>query len=742
MTRRQPSIRDELELGIWTRHPRSAQRLAHRMTWRRPAPATRRLCWQDRTLLIVASVLVLLLIVRVETANASGGAAWGIEALADGAPSHALALDTDIAVEVSGLAARVQVRQHFRNDGPGWKEAVYRFPLPDGAAVDRLRIEAGGRVLMGEIRERTEARRQYRRARQSGQRATLVEQQRPNQFETRLANIGPGEDVWVEIGFLARVDYADGSFSLRLPMTFTPRWDGPGDSMADAKTVRTGGFGVHVPNEIRSYSAPHPVLAAAHDGHRLSLEVLLHSGMAMAILESRYHDVDIEAVSGGYRVTLTDPGARTDRVFELDWTPGYGRAPKSSLLTWDGGDAVYALLMLAPPLADAVAPAPREVVFVIDTSGSMAGASLKQARAALRLGLEFLGPDDRFNLIRFASGAERLFETSPPADAVSLARAGDFIDALTADGGTNMGPALHLAMGLPAHAGLLRQIVFVTDGSVGNEQDLLLQVAERLGDSRLFTVSIGSAPNAWFMRKAAEVGRGSHSHIAHEAEVGQRMAALWGRIENPAVQDLCVDWGMEAEFYPEVIPDLYAGEPLWLYARLPQAPRDILVCGELDGRYWETLSAPAAADGGPDLAALWARSKIEALEDSRIFGIDPAAIRRQVLDLALDFGLLTPYTSLVAIDRTPVRPAGATLQAENVPGLLPAGSVGSAVFAQTATGWPLQLALALLALLVATGMLLFTVPPRALHAQPRAGAHPADDPRSPVPSAPLQRPSP
>jgi Ca-activated chloride channel family protein len=476
--------------------------------------------------------------------------------------------------------------------------------------------------------------------------------------------------------------------------------------------------------------------------HRLSLDIMLHSGMALASLESRYHDVDIEAVPGGYRVVLADPGARTDRVFELDWTPGYGRAPESSLLTWDGGDAVYALLMLAPPLPDAVAPQPREVVFVIDTSGSMAGASLQQARAALRLGLGFLGPHDRFNLIRFASDAERLFATSAPADAIALARAGDFIDGMSADGGTNMAPALHLALGLPAHAGLLRQIVFITDGSIGNEQDLLLQVAEQLGDSRLFTVSIGSAPNTWFMRKAAEIGRGSHSHVAQQAEVGQRMAALWGRIENPAVQDLCVDWGMDAEFYPEVIPDLYAGEPLWLYARLPQEPREVRVCGELDGREWETVSAPAATDGGPDLAALWARSKIEALEDSRIFGIDPGAIRRQVLDLALDFGLLTAYTSLVAVDRTPVRPVGAALRAEDVPSLLPAGSAGGAGFAATATGWPLQLGLSLLALFLATGMLLYTGPARAVRPRPDRQAQASDGSRSPATPAPSARPAP
>jgi Ca-activated chloride channel family protein len=359
-----------------------------------------------------------------------------------------------------------------------------------------------------------------------------------------------------------------------------------------------------------------------------------------------------------------------------------------------------------------VAPSPREVVFVIDTSGSMEGTSIREARAALRQGLDFLDPHDRFNLVRFDSEAELLFRESVPPAPDFLAQAADFIDELKASGGTNMAPALDLALGLPAHPGLLRQVVFITDGSVGNESELLLQVGERLGDSRLFTVAIGSAPNTWFMRKAAAIGRGSYTLIGQQADVEERMAALWAHIENPAVRDLCVDWGMEAESYPEVIPDLYAGEPLWLQARLPFEPREVTLCGELDGRYWETAVAVNPVAGGEGLATLWARSKIEALEDSRIFGVDPVTIRRQVLDLALGFGLLTPYTSLVAVDRTPARPATEGLQAEQVPGLLPAGSTMTAGFPQTATGWPVRLALALLSLFLATGMLLWLPPSR------------------------------
>lgn len=713
---RHPTIREQLEQAAqlepetWSNYPRFARCRAARPARRRHATLRWPRHRPDRALLILAPVLMLLLLVGVKSARAEPAAEfWGIEATVAGAALRSLALNTDIEVEVSGLAARVAVAQRFRNDGAGWKEAVYRFPLPDGAAVDRLRVEAGGRVLEGEIRELDDARRQYQQARQAGQLASLVEQQRPNQFETRLANIGPGEEVRVEIGFLVQVDYSDGAFSLRLPMTFTPRWE-----RADAFDA-----------------APQPVLvaASANDEHYLTLAIELHSGIGLASLESRYHDVDIQPVAGGYHVRLADsrigPDPRSDRLFELSWTPTYGRAPEASLMSWDGGDAIYALLMLAPPLRDAVAPQPREVVFVIDTSGSMEGTSLRQAQAALREGLRFLEPGDRFNIVRFDSEAELLFEESVPAVPFYLEGADRFIERLVADGGTNMAPALGLAMGLPRHDGLLRQIVFVTDGSVGNEQELLLQVAERLGGSRLFTVSIGPAPNSWFMRKAAAIGRGSHSHIGRQEEVAERMAQLWARIENPALQNLCVDWGMEVEFYPEIIPDLYAGEPLWLYARLPFEPREVTVCGELDGQYWETTSTLSPAAGGEALATLWARSKIEALEDSRIFGIDPATVRRQVVDIALRFGLLTRYTSLVAVDRTPARPGAERLEAEHVPGLLPAGSTPGVGFVQTATGWPAQLALSLLSLFVAAGMLLFATPARAAR---RTDAHPVPPP--------------
>ena len=375
------SIRDRLETDAWQKHPGFARRQALRHL-----PETRRhfLKWQDRALLILAAVLLLLLIVRVETARANSldETFWGIEIGTGVGVLRNTALDTEVNVAISGLLAEVEVIQWFQNDGDAWTEAVYRYPLPDGAAVDRLRIEAGQRVIEGEIQEKGEARRSYQKARAAGRLASLLEQQRVNQFETRLANIAPGEEIRVAIRYLVNVDYRDGSYRFAMPLTFTPRWN------PDPMSRLAADDDPQVSRQLASFvpAVSNPQLERAGsvlDDHYLSVEVALETGMPLAHLESRFHDVDIHPSLQGYRVFLADPDARSDRVFELNWTPEFGSSPVSTLMTHDDGEAVYALLMLAPPLATAIDPQPREVVFIIDTSGSMEGTSIEQARAGI-----------------------------------------------------------------------------------------------------------------------------------------------------------------------------------------------------------------------------------------------------------------------------------------------------------------------------------------------------------------------
>ena len=282
--------------------------------------------WQDRTLLTLAVVLMLLLIVRVETSRADDH--WGLQLTDADASYTALALETDIQLDITGLLARVSITQRFNNDSERWTEGVYRFPLPEGAAVDRLRVKVGERILEGEIQERQDARRTYEQARKEGRTVSLVEQQRRNQFETRLANIGPGETIEVTIAYLQGVHYSDMSYSLRVPMTFTPRWE-PADGAA--------------------LPAPRPRLvhASLTDDHGLSLTATLASAADLAAIESRYHDVDIRRAGGGYEIELLKPGEVTDRDFLLSWSPMLRSAPTAPLATFDDGEDVYAELMLA-----------------------------------------------------------------------------------------------------------------------------------------------------------------------------------------------------------------------------------------------------------------------------------------------------------------------------------------------------------------------------------------------------------
>ncbi len=319
-------------------------------------------------------------------------------------------------------------------------------------------------------RKKKAARQTYQQARDAGQTATIVEQQRHNQFETRLANIGPGEVIEITIGYLQNVSYSDFSYHLRLPMTFTPRWE-PG---------RLPG----IEPAVAAAPVPQLIAAASNTGHRLKLQARLVSAAEFAAIESRYHDVDIRQVDNGYTIELLNPDELSDRDFELSWTPALQSRPSASLTTFNDGESVYAQLMLAPPLADSISPQAREVILVIDTSGSMEGASLAQAKAALVHAFKSLGSDDYFNLLQFNSNTEQLFDQSVPVTNSSLYMARNFITGLHANGGTEMAPALKTALTLPEIPQLMRQVVFITDGAVGNETELLQKVAQDLGNSR------------------------------------------------------------------------------------------------------------------------------------------------------------------------------------------------------------------------------------------------------------------
>ena len=618
--------------------------------------------------------------------------------------AEAPTLATEVSFRVAGVVARALVRQRFRNATDGWVEGVYVFPLPETAAVDHLLMRAGERTIEGQIREREQAKAEYQRAREDGRRASLVEQERPNIFTTSVANLGPGEEIVVEIEFQQALAFDEGEVRLRFPLVVGPRYV-PGQEIVEG--IRGLGWSPDT-NAVPDASRVTPPVLPPGEAPRnpVAIEVDLDAGFPVQSLRSRYHAVVTEEKGEGrYRVRLRDELVPADRDFELAWTARPGTMPRGALFREERGGATYALVTLFPPAGDSVEAArlPREVVFVIDTSGSMQGFSIQQARAALVLAIERLRPADRFNVIQFNNVTEALWEGVRPATAENRRAARGWVERLDADGGTEMASALQAALVGSDDPSLVRQVVFLTDGSVGNEDQLFGIIRERLGDSRLFTVGIGSAPNGHFMTRAAEFGHGTFTYVGDVREVEEKMGRLFAILESPVLTGIEVAWpaGAAVEAWPARVPDLYLGEPVVVSARIQGDADQVAVSGRRGAETWTAAMGVAGSRRGPGASVLWARRKIEALLDSVHEGADPEEVRRSVIALGLEHHLVTKHTSLVAVDVTPSRPGDAALYAGALPTNLPHGWSYEGVFGelpQTATtaGWDALLAFLML----------------------------------------------
>src|SRR6266404_5710477 len=606
--------------------------------------------------------------------------------------ADATRLGIDVDLTVSGPTIRARVTQIFRNPTQNWVEAIYVYPLPSGGAVDTLKMVVGDRVVVGDIKERQQARVIYEQAARNGQKAALTEQERPNIFTNSVANIGPGETVLVQIEYQEPVQQSGNEFSLRVPMVVGPRYNpAPVVQSVDFRPDG-GGWGATKSDSVpdRDRISP-PVLDPAQNApvNPTSITVRLQAGFPLGEVKSHHHAIKTESPDGNTRIIkLAEGPVPADRDFELTWKPAAEKAPSVGLFREHAGNADYLLAFVTPPSVEQTEkkPLPREVIFVIDNSGSMGGISIAQAKASLIYALGGLQPSDRFNVIRFDHTMDVLFSASVPADAGHLGRATAFVSALEANGGTEMVPAMRAALTDDSgdDANNVRQVVFLTDGAIGNEQQLFETITAMRGRSRVFMVGIGSAPNTYLMTRAAELGRGAFTHIGSVEQVEERMRGLFAKLENPAVTGLTAKFSdAAADLTPAAIPDLYRDEPLVLAARLDKLAGSVEIKGRIGDRPWVVTLPLASAAEGKGLSKLWARRKISDAEVARSTRqASPEDADKTILKLALEHQLVTRLTSLVAVDKTPSRPNGETLKFTELPLNLPAGWEFSKVFGE------------------------------------------------------------
>lgn len=566
---------------------------------------------------------------------------------------------TKVVAEVSGFVSAVTVTQEFKNPFPRPVEAVYVFPLPDDAAVDEMTLTAGSRVIRATIQKRGEARRMYEEAKAQGRRAALLDQERPNLFTQSVANLLPGEKVLVTLRYVAPLRYDEGAYTFNFPMTVAPRYV-PGAALPG----ESQGTGTS-PDTTRVLDASRITPPAERTGRDISVEVRLDAGAPIEALWSVSHRLFADRPGPGRAVVTLDGADRIpNKDLVLRWSVS-GPQKRASVLSSGGRGGAFAL-MLNPEanVADA-AVTPKELVFVIDTSGSMSGAPLMAAKRAMALAMQQMNARDTFMLIDFADRASSFHDTPLAATDANVQRALQYLAALPSSGGTNQLEGLRRALARPEDPERLRIVLLMTDGLIGDEREIFAEAQRQLGHARLFGFGIGSSVNHYLLSRLSELGRGFYQYVRTDEDPGAAVERFVRRIAKPLMTDVTIDWGGLQVFdvLPRAVPDLFDAQPLVVMGRAKEPGTGVVTLkGRVAGQpvsFSTPVTFGAERTGGAGLMTMWARARIEDLDRQQHWGEASDAVNA-ITTLGLEYHLVTAYTSLVAVEDRPVTAPGAS----------------------------------------------------------------------------------
>jgi Ca-activated chloride channel family protein len=628
----------------------------------------------------------------------------------DGAIVECPLKHTDVQAEVSGFLARVRVTQVFENPTDERIEAVYVFPLPHKAAVDEMTLVIGPRRIVGLIKRRAEARRIYQAALARGRTAALLEQERPNIFTQSVGNIPPAGQVRIEIAYVDVLEYDLGEYEFHFPMVVGPRYI-PGSPLSSTPPVpaelagKVGelpqtlppapgvpgpkGTGwspdtARVPDASRI--TPPVLKPGFRTGHDIALSLSLDAGVPVGALVSTNHQVRIHRRGPTRaRVKLSEADAIPNKSFVLRYKV-VGRKPQMAVLAHrPKGKAGYFLLMVQPAEDERLKQSPpRELVFLVDVSGSMSGKPIAKVREAMGAMLKLCRKQDTLQVVTFAGYAQKLFARPLAATAQNVAKALGFSRGFRGGGGTRMLEGVRLALAEPPDPKRVRIIVMLTDGYIGNEAEIIAEVGRRAGDRvRFWCIGIGGEPNRFLVDGVARQGGGMSKVLRLEDDLAKLATEVMARIQRAQLGDVRIDWAGAKVYqtYPARIPELWAGRPITLFGRYDSAgPLAVAIHGKVEGepvRWPLSVDLPAEQAAHAVLAKVWARRRIEDLMHHAYYGDDPQ-IAEAVTEIALTYRLMSQYTSFVAVDEkeaeTPDDPQPRLPRRMLVPVPIPAGT--------------------------------------------------------------------
>jgi Ca-activated chloride channel homolog len=597
-----------------------------------------------------------------------GGRALGVCALKN----------TNVKAEISGFLSRVNVTQEFENNFTEKIEAVYVFPLPQNAAVDDMTMRIGDRLVRGKIMKRDEAREVYEAAKSNGQIASLLDQERPNIFTQSVANILPGEKVIIEISYVETLKYEAGAYEFVFPMVVGPRYI-PGNPSG-----KTGGGFAPDTDKVPDGSKITPPVAKERAGHDISIEVKLDAGVPIESVTSNSHQIDTATLAAGsFAIKLKNEKTIPNKDFILRYDVA-GKKIADAVLTHRSEKGGYFTLILQPP--DTFRPqdvTPKEIVFVLDTSGSMSGFPIEKAKEAMKLALDGLNPQDTFNLITFAGDTAILFEKPVRATPENMKKAQAFLSSRQGAGGTEMMKAIKAALDPSDSQDLVRVVCFMTDGYVGNEAEIIAEV-QKHPNARVFSFGVGSSVNRYLLDKMADEGRGEVEYVTLEDDGSAAAKRFHERVRSPLLTDISLDFGglQVADVYPKRINDLFSAKPVIIHGRFTGSGSGTI---KLKGKSFGNdvlreiaVNFPEREPNHDVLSTLWARKRIDDLS-SQDYTNNKPEIRDAITNLGLEYRLMTQFTSFVAVEERIVTDGGQPRKIE-VPVELPEGVSYEGVF--------------------------------------------------------------